>query len=212
MHALISLKARYAAACAASTEETRYYLGGVCVEISARQVLYVATNGHALFAHREVTAPDNSLAGAWIIPSETIKAAKAKTSREDKATLEGEPGKLGLSLELPDGSRLEFTAIDGTFPDWRRVVPLETKQDGPPPLFDPDRLKKLWKAGEILGEKCLGMGYNGTAPALVTYATDNTLGVIMPTHNPVASVFRPAWMSEASGLEGASASVSGEAA
>ena len=55
MHALISLKALYAAACAASTEETRFYLNGVCVEVSARQVVYVATDGHVLFAYRELS-------------------------------------------------------------------------------------------------------------------------------------------------------------
>lgn len=195
MHALISLKALYAAACAASTEASRYYLGGVCVEISARQVLYVATDGHILFAHREAVEPGNCLVGAWIVPSETIRAVKGRKSPTDLAILDGQPGELELSLKLPDGSDLEFKAIDGTFPDWRRIIPSKTRQDGPVPLFDPDRLGKLWKAGRILGEQVVGLGYNGSAPALVTYATDNTLGVVMPAHNPIATAFTPAWMS-----------------
>ena len=198
MHAAISLKALYAAACAASTEETRYYLGGVCVEISARQVLYVATDGHILFAHREVaeSGPDNSLIGTWIIPSVAVKAVKARKIRDGFfAILEGEPSKLELSLRLPDGPDLEFTAIDGTFPDWRRITPAETRQDGPVPFFDPDRLGTLWKAGRILGEQVVGMGYSGDGVAMLKYATDNTFSLIMPMRNSVASVPRPVWVS-----------------
>ena len=116
---------------------------------------------------------DNDLVGTWIIPSGAIKAAKIKKGRaastDDRALLEGEPGKLELSLKLPHGSDLEFRAIDGTFPDWRRVIPLETRQEVLAPLFNPDHLKRLWKAGEILGEKCSGMGYNGDSPALLKY-------------------------------------------
>ena len=207
MQAQVSLKALYAAACAASTEPTRFYLNGVCVEISLRQVVYVATDGHILFAHREVVEPDNDLVGAWIIPSGAIKAAKARKSRADLAILEGEPGKLELSLKLPDGPDLEFKAIDGTFPDWRRVIPSRTRQDIPPPLFNPDHLQRLWKAGKILGEQVVGLGYNDTSPALIEYATSDTLGVIMPMYNPVATVVRPVWASEVK-----AASVSGEAA
>lgn len=209
MQATISLRCLYAAACAASTEKARYYLGGVCVEISARQVVYVATDGHVLFAHREVVEPDNDLVGAWIIPSATIKAAKGRKSPVDFAILEGEPGKLELSLKLPDRPDLEFRAIDGTFPDWRRVIPSRPRQDGPPPLFNPDHLQRLWKAGKILGEQVVGLGYNDTSPALIEYATGDTLGVIMSMYNPVATVVRPVWASE---VKGAAASVSGEAA
>lgn len=198
MHATLSLKALYAANAAASTEETRYYLCGVHVEISARQVIYVATDGHVLFAHRESGEPDNSLIGTWIIPSATIKAAKGKKHGSDYAILEGEPGKLELTLKLPDGPDLEFTAIDGTFPDWRRVVPLKTKQDGPVLRFDPDRLKGLWRAGKLLGKECVGIAYNGENPALLDYATDNTFGLIMPMRNSVASMVRPGWVSEES--------------
>ena len=212
--ATVSLKALIASACAASTEVTRYYLCGVCVEISARQAIYVATDGHILFAHREAVEPDNDLVGTWIIPSETIKAAKGRKSPVDFAILEGEPGKLELLLKVPDGPDLEFKAIDGTFPDWRRIIPPETKQGLRflVPSFNPDHLKRLWKAGAIVGEKCLGIGHNGNSPALLAYATNDTLGVIMPLHNPVASVARPAWASGAVGSESASASASGEAA
>jgi len=197
--ARLNLNALQAAACAVSTEETRYYLNGVCVEISARQVIHVATDGSILFAYRDTLAesePDNGLIGNWIIPAATLKAVKIKkgrNARPEYATLVGEPGKFELTLKLLDGSSLGFRAIDGTFPDWRRVVPVETEQKGPVHLFDPDLLKRLWKAGELIDEGRPSMGYNGDGPALLTYKTDNAVGVIMPTPNPVAVAAKPAW-------------------
>ena len=196
-HAPISLKALAAANCAASTEETRFYLNGVFLEISARQVLYVATDGHVLFAYRDavpVGEPANDLIGNWIVPSATIKAAKPKKGYPDHAILEGEPGQLGLALRLPDGSKFEFRAIDGTFPDWRRIVPRETEQKGPHPFFDPRHLAKLWKAGELLGLRApIGMAFNSSGPAMLKYSSDDTFGLVMPIYNPIVSVSRPAW-------------------
>jgi hypothetical protein len=146
--------------------------------------------------------PDNNLIGTWIIPSGTIKAAKPKNGYPDCAILEGEAGQLELTLKLPDNSSLEFKAIDGTFPDWRRVVPAETKQEGLLiPIFDPDCLRRLWKAGEILGNQVSGLAHNGeNGPSLVIYATADTFGLVMWMHNPVAWAAWPAWVSAASTL------------
>jgi DNA polymerase-3 subunit beta len=198
MEAALNLNALQAVACAVSIKETRYYLRGVCVEISPRQTIYVATNGGILFAYRDVITDggNNDLLGTWIIPGtiiKTIKIRKGRNASIEYATLTGELGKVELSLKRLDGSNLGFRAIDGTFPDWRRVVPEKTEQKGPIYLFDPDLLKKLWKAGEMLDEGQPSMDYNSDGPALLKYKTDNALGVIMPLRNSVAVVTKPAW-------------------
>ena len=209
MHALISLKALYAAACAASTEagallswrRLRRDLrapGPLCRDGRPRSFRSSRGRGARQRSYRRLDHPERD-----------DQSRERQKSPEDFAILEGEPGKLELSLKLPDGPDLEFRAIDGTFPDWRRVIPSRTRQDGPPPLFNPDHLQRLWKAGKILGEQVVGLGYNDTSPALIEYATGDTLGVIMSMYNPVATVVRPVWASE---VKGAAASVSGEAA
>jgi hypothetical protein len=80
--ARISLPALHAAAQAASTGETRYWLKGVLVEIGPRQTIYVATDGHVLFACRDLLGKDerdNDLVGDWIIrprPSSSPKSTR----------------------------------------------------------------------------------------------------------------------------------------
>ena len=76
MQASINIATLKAVNLAASTEQTRYYLCGVYVEVTPTTVTYTATNGHILLSRREDSAEPNTLTGAWIIPSDFIKAAK----------------------------------------------------------------------------------------------------------------------------------------
>lgn len=110
---------------AISTEETRYYLNGIylhAIEAEAGPRLRaVATDGHRL-ARRDVAQP----AGAAGMPGIIVpRKAVAEIARMlDKAT---EPVALSLSpaklvLEL-GGTRFVTKLIDGTFPDYARVIP-----------------------------------------------------------------------------------------
>jgi hypothetical protein len=130
--ATIDLRALHAVCeCAASKEETRYYLNGVLIEVYNNQNVYVATDGHRLVAHRQ-TFPDASklteLLASAIIPAEECKALKPKSatrnsySATNHADLTFEPDGY-LRVQRQDGTARLFRPIDGTFPDWRRVMP-----------------------------------------------------------------------------------------
>lgn len=105
---------------AISTEETRYYLNGIYLHVEEGKLRGVATDGHRL-APLDLAAP----AGAEKIPGVIIPR---KTVGEVQRLLDGAQT---VTIELSEG-KIRFTAgevvltsklIDGTFPDYRRVIP-----------------------------------------------------------------------------------------
>ena len=110
---------------AISTEETRYYLNGLylhtVVEGGVQKLRAVATDGHRL-ALAEMAAPEGS-AGApgVIVPRKTI--AEARRLLEDageSVDLQVSPQKIRLDF---NGAALTSKVIDGSFPDYSRVIP-----------------------------------------------------------------------------------------
>ena len=108
---------------AISTEETRYYLNGIYLhEVAAHNVLRaVATDGHRL-AQAQVARPE----GAKGMPGVIVPR---KTVLEVVKLFEGVDGPVEVALSA---SKIRFGAgdlvltsklIDGTFPDYERVIP-----------------------------------------------------------------------------------------
>lgn len=98
-----------------STEETRYYLNGVCLDGDVA----VATDGHRLGCH---PAGDFRAFDRPIIPRKSVGLL---TSLPAAKTIEFSTSKPAASFTF-DGATLKTKLIDGTFPDWRRVVPRNT--------------------------------------------------------------------------------------
>ena len=107
-----------------STEQARYYLQGVLVEPNG---LLIATDGSAMFVARDHTATG--------LPSEPVIISA------DKALLTAARNRKADNIIFPDGYNGAATVtdhtdnamgagisrvIDGTFPDWRRVVPSDS--------------------------------------------------------------------------------------
>lgn len=195
--ATIRLQALAAIALVASTEETRYYLRGVKLEITRRAVTYVATDGHRLASHHHDLAenePDSTLLGDFIIPTEHCRPFKLtpKGLRLDpRATLSSTDGAV---LELAyDVNAIRFAPIDGsTFPDWRRVIP--AKVDGVTAQYNAEYWASMQKVGEILGAgKLPVLSHNGAGPALVTWEDPMTFGVLMPHRTDAPAKNPPYW-------------------
>lgn len=97
-----------------STEETRYYLNGVCLD-SERAV---ATDGHRMSIHP--LGFDGTLFNKCIVPRKTVSilnglpAPKSVQIANDK--------KIGMMISF-DGATVITKLIDGTFPDYTRVIP-----------------------------------------------------------------------------------------
>lgn len=110
-----------------SHEETRYYLNGVAMQMgdinsgsAAQSLVFVSTDGHKGFA-RHMTVEDLPPELAPIIIPNKTTAVIAKIF--DKAEF------LGMEVDKDRirlvGGVMEMISklVDGTFPDWRRVMP-----------------------------------------------------------------------------------------
>ena len=111
---------------AISTEETRYYLNGIYLHIAGagKDMLLraVATDGHRL-AQVEFPAPNGTegMPGV-IVPRKTVNEVQRLIEDNDaEITVELSPAKIRFTIgDVVLTSKL----IDGTFPDYGRVIPL----------------------------------------------------------------------------------------
>jgi DNA polymerase-3 subunit beta len=112
---------------AISTEETRYYLNGIYLHAAKAEgvdvLRAVATDGHRL-ARVEITLPDGAAGMPGII-------VPRKTVAEIRKLIDETDGEITVSLSE---TKLKFAfgdavltskLIDGTFPDYERVIPAD---------------------------------------------------------------------------------------
>ena len=110
---------------AISTEETRYYLNGIYLHSAgtnkAPTLRAVATDGHRL-AQVELPLPDGASGMPGIIvPRKTVgEVLRLIENNEAEIGLELSPGKIRFTL---GDVTLVSKLIDGTFPDYGRVIP-----------------------------------------------------------------------------------------
>jgi len=161
-----------------STEQARYFLCGVLIEADK----LVALDGHQMLTielpdgchvgtecFTQGTSgplPEMPYAGFILSCDATDKAFKAKAPGGDLWVYgDTTTGILqfvinhGTGGEMSRTGVLEFTVIDGTYPDWRRVV---TKGDGGASslCYDPAVLARLVKAADVI-EKGKGIRLTG---------------------------------------------------
>ena len=110
---------------AISTEETRYYLNGVYLHTAgaakSQMLRAVATDGHRL-AQVELKMPEGAQGMPGIIvPRKTVaEVQRLIENSESEVTVELSQGKIRFTLgDVVLTSKL----IDGTFPDYGRVIP-----------------------------------------------------------------------------------------
>ena len=111
---------------AISTEETRYYLNGIYLHTAgtnkAPTLRAVATDGHRL-AQFELALPEGASGMPGIIvPRKTVgEVQRLIEDNEAEVTLELSQGKIRFTL---GDTVLTSKLIDGTFPDYGRVIPV----------------------------------------------------------------------------------------
>jgi DNA polymerase III subunit beta len=104
---------------AASDDESRFYLAGVYLHADGDNLMLVATDGKAMSV-QAMDRPEHmaDLAGV-IIPNNALPIL-TKLAEASDVTLTLDPGKLSASA-----GDVQFVTklVDGTFPDYRRVLP-----------------------------------------------------------------------------------------
>lgn len=172
----------------ASTEETRYYLKGVHLSTSGHMV---TTDGHRMFV---AMLPDQPTADV-IIPLADVQAAlklAGARCQEIEVTIDVN----GSALPQVTGKihSIAYTPVDGTFPDWRRVVPTgeETPaKDKPEDLpgnvhFNHAYIGDLAKMGKALGGPSMLHPCSASHPCLVTFGERaDCFAVLMPMRRTI---------------------------
>jgi len=167
---LIATDLLKAALLCASTEETRYYLKGVHLATSGHMV---TTDGHRMFVARLNDKP----AADVIIPLADVQAA-LKLAGARCQELEVTADKIG---------QIAYTAVDGTFPEWRRVVPTGEETHTKPEdsaahvHFNHAYIGDLAKMGKALGGTSMLHPTSASNPCLVTFGERaDCFAVLMP--------------------------------
>jgi DNA polymerase-3 subunit beta len=106
---------------AISTEETRYYLNGIYLHAVDDKLRAVATDGHRL-AQAEIKAPKGAKGmPGIIIPRKTVaEVQRLVDDAGEEVKIELSSTKIRFSL---GNAVLTSKLIDGTFPDYGRVIP-----------------------------------------------------------------------------------------
>jgi DNA polymerase-3 subunit beta len=173
---LIATDLLKAALLCASSEESRYYLRGVHLSTSGH---LVTTDGHRMFVARLTEAP----AADVIIPYSDVQAAlKLAGARAQD-----------IEVTADRIHSIAYTPVDGTFPDWRRVVPTgeelpSGKPDDAPGAvhFNHAYVGDLAKMGKILGGSSMLHPVSASHTCLVTFGERaDCFAVIMPVRRKI---------------------------
>lgn len=106
---------------AISTEETRYYLNGIHLHVlESGTMVAVATDGHRLARHTAPLPEAVDFPGI-IVPRKTVDSILRMAPDKGEVTIGIAPTRIVVTLE--DGTVLVSKLIDGTYPDYQRVIP-----------------------------------------------------------------------------------------
>lgn len=170
-----------------AVKDIRYYLNGVLVESSPLETRLVATDGHAMLVHRSGAKEENEGAWSGIIPNDAVKAMLAWKGDKNSKFMPFTLTVLSATEVRADwvGQSIIFRPIDGTFPDYRKVIPTEIS--GEPAYFDPKLLMRVRDAADDLrtckSEECrFSQTMNGERGAIFPIDTD-CFAIVMPLRN-----------------------------
>src|ERR1700688_3064003 len=116
---------------AISTEETRYYLNGIYLHLAgaakAQTLRAVATDGHRLAQMECELAKGATGMPGIIVPRKTVsEVLRLMEDNEAEVAIELSSGKIRFTV---GDAVLTSKLIDGTFPDYARVIPLANDKE-----------------------------------------------------------------------------------
>lgn len=158
----VDLRALLVPRYAASTEPARQYLCGVYWHVVNSDLVATATNGHIL-AKRSVKSPVEAFAPA-IIPTRACDALARMADGGDAISITLSERKIGFAAA---GIRYVSKLVDGTFPDYERVIPRDNKN-----------IAKVDRAAMIAACRHIKpMSDRGWRGAVFNFSADKPLGI-----------------------------------
>jgi len=182
-------KALSLTAFAASTDATRYYMNGVILEVDDGVARLVSTDGlrMSVYELQDVHHGDNPPAREqYLIPVDTAKAwLKDKPARGmggERVTLEAT--ELSITRRATS-AQSTHPLIDGSFPDWRRILPDITHEPvcTAPARFNAafvGQLAAALKSAKLSASVRLTTTSDGNGPIFFDTEVEGFTHVIMP--------------------------------
>ena len=167
-------------------DDVRYYLNGLLLESNATQTRVVATNGHTLFAAYD--SAEDQIEFSGIVPDTAIKQILGWKGKGDMPVV-FTVNPAGEQRACWNGNTAVFQLIEGTFPDYTRILP--TALSGEAAFYDPEYLMWCSKAAADLGGP-FAFKQNGDSPGIAVFSPQ-AFAVVMPMRNGVADVESLAW-------------------
>lgn len=152
---------------AVSTDESRYVLNGIFLSLKDHKMTMVATDGRRLALADEEADISEKSSGEFIVPAKAV--AELNRLLQEKGEAEIKFGENQASFALKDEKGFSVLLItkliDGNYPNYRQVIPTETKERIP--LVREEFLQALRRAEIMTSEKAnsvkLAFGKNSLA-------------------------------------------------
>lgn len=193
-----------AAALAVSTDPCRFYLHGVCIQLAPQGGLHIiATNGHILSVgydkYGHMTGLDDREEIILKLTSQEFalfaKHQAVEITQDIVSLYKDEKSTMGDDLIL--SKRLFCDYIDGTFPDWRRVVPkpLDEQRHAPFNAKYLATFARMQKCFPDHGDAIVITGNSSKNPYVVRFpSVENWFGIVMPMLASMVGI--PEWYLE----------------
>jgi len=161
---------------AVSNDETRYVLNGVLMSFKGDKLTIVATDGRrlALIEH-EIEIPKNGEA-EFILPTKAVNELQRLLGEKGDAELAIGENQIIFSME---GTILVSKLIEGTYPNYRQVIPTEAKERVT--LERETLLAALHRASIMASEKTQSVKLNFAKNTLTITATTPDVGEAQET-------------------------------
>jgi DNA polymerase-3 subunit beta len=115
---------------AISTDESRYVLNGIYLSLKDHKITMVATDGRRLALVDEETDVAEKSQGEFIIPSKAVNELSRLLSDKGEVDLNFSENQASFSLKSEKGPGVLIITklIEGNYPNYRQVIPAETKE------------------------------------------------------------------------------------
>jgi DNA polymerase-3 subunit beta len=138
---------------AVSSDESRYVLNGIFISLKDHKMTLVATDGRRLALVDEEVDISEKSSGDFIVPAKAV--GELNRLMQDKGDVEIKFGENQASFEMKDDKGFSVLLItkliEGNYPNYRQVIPAETKERIP--LVREEFLQALRRAEIMTSEK-----------------------------------------------------------
>jgi DNA polymerase-3 subunit beta len=171
----------------AAKQDVRYYLNGIAFDAQAERTIWASADGHRMSIYNG-TASDDGMTGLGILPRDYAEAVLKVAGKNKYLLFTIDLVALTIAESL---TGMSGKLVDGTFPDYRRVVPLTAS--GEVAQFNPEYVGDIARQAKAIGcSRYASIANNGTGGALVKFSDDDFFGVIMPMRGD-ADLVAPEW-------------------